>query len=128
MRNGGWAWGLVGALAISACGGASRAAADDESGGVAGAGGQAEPAPAGRCDDHADCESFDDCTTDLAELEGQCDSADFTLFATLCGGTYVESEDGDVTASSWLFDAQGKLIGGSYEDEGTCRRRRWCSP
>lgn len=121
MRDFGCAIGLIlGALAIAACSDNSPTDAQNEAGGTAGVGGQGEPTPTGHCEEHADCESFGDCTTDLAELESQCDSADFTQFATKCGGTYVESEDGGVTASSWLFDAQGKLIGGTYEDEGTC--------
>ena len=118
MRDFGWDLGLIlGALVIAACSDNSPSGAQSENGGTAG--GQGEPTPTGRCQEHADCASFGDCSTNLAELENRCDSADFTSYATKCGGTYVESEEG-VTASSWLFDAQGKLIGGTHEGEGSC--------
>ena len=117
MRDFGWVVGLiVGALAIAACSDNPPSAAQDETGS---AGGQGDPTPSGRCQEHADCASFGDCSTNLAELQSRCDSEDLTRYATRCGGTYVESDEG-VTASSWLFDAQGKLIGGAFEGERNC--------
>jgi hypothetical protein len=49
----------------------------------------------------------------------ECGNDDYTMYVTRCGGTYVEAT-GVVTASSWVFDANGKPVGGSYEDEGSC--------
>ena len=118
MRNLQWALGLVvGALAIAACSDNSPSAAQGEAGGTAGTRG--EPTQPGHCEEHADCASFGDCSTNLAELQSRCDSEDLTRYATRCGGTYVESDEG-VTASSWLFDAQGTLIGGGFEGERNC--------
>jgi hypothetical protein len=86
---------------------------------TAGAGGQG----GARDDDSSGCtvgdaESHGSDLT-LAQLEADCGVLELTSYRTSCGGTYVES-DGGVTLATWLFDADGKLIGGSYEDEGTC--------
>lgn len=86
-------------------------------GGAGGEGGQGEPEPNG-CAEVADCSSFGDCST-LEELEAMCEVDELTVYRSSCGGTYVEAEQA-VTASSWVFDAAGELVGGSYEDEGSC--------
>ncbi len=97
-----------------------------EPGGGAGGGGAGQPnggsgaAEPGGCTQHSDCKSFGDCET-LGEFEAICRDwgDDFVRYASSCGGTYVEQMDG-VTASSWVFDANGKPIGAFYEGEHSC--------
>lgn len=115
---------LSSTLAIAACGNTSTSPGADQGGNATGgnaAGGNATgdngPLKPGQCSEAADCESFGDCST-LAELRAQCDD-DLYSYATRCGGTYVE-QDGGVTTSTWTFDSVGKLVAGSYEDEGSC--------
>jgi hypothetical protein len=87
--------------------------------GAAGSGGAAGATQPGGCTQHADCKSFGDCQT-LEDLRAsECGNDDYTMYVTRCGGTYVEFTGG-FPASSWLFDANGQPIGGSYEDEGSC--------
>lgn len=97
-------------VSISGCGAFTGGAGGEASAGATDPGG---------CTRNTDCESFGDCRT-LQELGAECDYDGYTHYATRCGGTYVEFAGG-VTESTWLFDADGKPIGGSYEDEGSCR-------
>jgi hypothetical protein len=55
----------------------------------------------------------------------RCDVNELKVHSSSCGGTVVE-EEAVVTLSTWVFDAEGQLIGGSYEDEGTCAS--WGAP
>lgn len=110
-------WGAT-ALLLAAC--SSGSATPNGEGGAAGAAGTDTGAlgPNG-CTLEPDCKTFDSCQT-LEELRAECDhGGEYTLYASRCGGTYVEGTNAE-TESTWVFDADGNQIGGSYEAEGSC--------